>query len=450
MGASQEPAVICSLTKAQAALLEDESSTVLGFVGGIGSGKTRGLAIKTNRLAEANAPVPVAFVEPTFRMVKAVAEESFRELWLEWGIWNRVKYNRNDHTFEFPINGKTARIWLVNGSDHESMAGPNLGAAVIDEAGLSKIRPEFAQQMQQRVRHPKALLKQFVAGGTPDMGKRGWFYEMMEGDPAPGTRLIRARTADNYFLDEDYVATRFAGMDPVNRRRYLEGEFLDLYGRVYTQYEPERHHLERPTDDDYRRRHLEHTMFCDFGTGVQAWGFGHVEEIDGERACHATGEQVLEGGVDTQDAGDRAAAFLAGRYSEIYGRPLNPKQAASMTTVYCDPAGGELFKGSMADVRILERIGFKVEHLFRHTSVKQRVSCVQQALFLNRFFVDPELCPYLDRCLRLQGYDEYGRPEKGRTRDGAKGLDHMIDAAGYWIQIIAPVDDGGAYEFDAH
>ncbi len=450
MGLPVQAGVVCSLLKAQRELLDDETSPVLGFVGGIGSGKTRALAVKATRLAEVNAPIPVVFVEPTFRMVKKVAVETFRELWSEWGIWPRVKYNRNDHTFEFPINGKTARIWLINGSDPEAAAGPNLAAGLIDEAGLSKIKAEFAQQIQWRIRHPKAKLKQFVPAGTPDMGKRGWFFEMMEGDPEKGTRLIRARTADNFFLDENYISTRFAGMDPVNRRRYLEGEFLDLYGRVYTQYDPERHCLPRPTDEEYRRRNLEHIMFCDFGTGVQAWGFGHVDDQDGIKTCHATGEQVLEGGIDTQDAGDRAARFLAERYSEIYQRPFSQRQAASMTTVYCDPAGSELFKGSMADVRILERIGFPVEHLIKHTSIKQRVSSVQQALFKSQFYVDKKLCPYLDRCMRLQGYDEYGKPEKGRTRDGAKGLDHMVDAAGYWIQIILPLEDSGAYQFDAH
>jgi hypothetical protein len=47
--------------------------------------------------------------------------------------------------------------------------------------------------------------------------------------------------------------------------------------------------------------------------------------------------------------------------------------------------------------------------------------------------VNPETCPHLVEALEKQAYDKHGEPDK------TGGLDHVIDAAGYFVVYRYPI-----------
>jgi len=421
----------------QTAFVADRKSPFLGLVGGWGCAKTHSIILKGLDTAEINSPIPTLIVEPTVPMVRGALLPAIRELLVEWGVWRRTKWGKRDNNLMVPLNGKECHLWLRSASDPDSLAGGNLAVALVDEAGLDKIRPEAARQVRARLRHKRAKMIQFGAVGTPDMGRRGWFYDYFEGKPLPGARLIGASTLDNPFLPEGYVEEMLSGMDEVTRRRYLAGEFLDLHGRVYTHFDRDEHLGTMPFEF---RRAGRAFVACDFGTRVIAWLFGRIVEVGDKHVVYVTGELVLEHS-STIAAAEEAAGRLALEYSAAYGEKIDPKEAARMTYAYGDPAGGDIMKTSVSDFQILEGWGFQTRYRPTHPRIKDRVNAVQMKLSRRgpvEIVIDPIACPYLVRCISLQSYDKRGRPEKGSNRDGLEGLDHAIDALGYLIEYHWP------------
>jgi hypothetical protein len=51
----------------------------------------------------------------------------------------------------------------------------------------------------------------------------------------------------------------------------------------------------------------------------------------------------------------------------------------------------------------------------------------------RRYRINPETCPELVESLEKQAYDKNGEPDK------SGGLDHIIDAAGYFIAYRYPI-----------
>ena len=474
--------IVAGLLPVHVELVADVQSNLIGVSGGFGSAKTHGAAIKTLALAEVNAPIPVLFAEPTYPLITKTAVPMFREILVDWGLWKKTRYAKRDQQLIIPMNGKECHIWFINAGDADALAGPNVAAGVIDEAGLDDIKENAARQIRARIRHGKARVRQLIAIGTPDQGKRGWFYDWFADRPSRSrgskllsktkrgevweylegkgetehkvrVRLMRAPTRENYFNPPDYIAAALGGLDEVNRKRYEEGEFIDLHGRVYTQYDEDVHCVEL---DDLGQG--EPVMMCDFGSGIMAWGFGEiVQTVDdyGEpiEVLRVIGEQILEGNVDTGDAGKQARAWWRQYFFEHLGEHVEDEAAASMVTAYGDPSGGPEFKGSMSDFKILEGLGFATSYRpakFR-PKVKDRVNSLQEKLRRVEFFIDGRRAPYLEKCLRLQGYNARGTPEKWRGRDGAKGLDHGNDAISYLTERRWRVSSGhGVESYDTH
>src|SRR3972149_5781370 len=88
------PALAMDLLPAQKELVKSESRLV-AFVGGFGSGKTRGAVYKSVVLGLKNAPCLGIFVEPTYTMVRDVAVRSFQEILNEMGL--PFHFHRTDH-----------------------------------------------------------------------------------------------------------------------------------------------------------------------------------------------------------------------------------------------------------------------------------------------------------------------------------------------------------------
>ncbi len=388
-----------SLLKHQAELVLDRTSRVLCFVAGVRSGKTWGANAKACMLGIENGDLPILFVEPTYRMLEDVALRTFAAMFEDWGV--TYDFHKTSMTLR-PHIGDGFDILLRSADSPERLMGVTVAAAVMDEAG--QCSEAVAKELLKRVSHPKARLRQLVLAGTPE--GMNWFRDWAEEPVNDSSSTIRAKTYDNPYLDEDYIAEVLSYLSDEEAQQYIEGQFVPPGGRIYHRFDRQKHL--RPAPD---LRGGQYQMWCDFNISLQAWAM--VRVVGGE--AHIFDECVGEG--DTQTRGD-----IANRKWQDYG--IQPQQV----DVYCDASGSaRRTSATMSDVLLLKRAGYKsVRHPAANPAVRDRIAAVNLALSEDRLFIDPGAAYHL-KCLEGQGRDKHGEPDK------SSGLDHGADAIGYGV-----------------
>ena len=135
-------------------------------------------------------------------------------------------------------------------SDWQGLGSQQYGSVLIDEAG--QVDEEAALMLLTRLRHPAQPQRWFVAASNP---WPGWFQRWFVGRELPEDALqaaqgqvsfIPARIEDNPHLPQNYAELNHALMPPRWRERFIEGRFDALMGRVYPDFDPNRHRWEQP------------------------------------------------------------------------------------------------------------------------------------------------------------------------------------------------------------
>lgn len=397
------------------------------FVSGWGGGKTRGEVWNALRLGCRNPGLPGLFVAPTYSLIEDSILREFEALFVELGMKEGEDFDmrrRAPPSIKVRLNDVEFEILFRSTDNPASLIALTMAWAIIDEAAF--IRDEMIDATCARVRHPHTRFSHISLSSTPE-AMTGRFFEWAE-NPGDDIDVIRARTTDNYLLPKGFVENNLAHLSEQDRERYINGEFITPGGRVYTCYAPETHEVkcEDPGDG-------QPVMTCDFGYGCMPWIYGTVR---GGQHVHYFGEQVLEGD-NPYDAIVQARSHWKRFFKRYHGVDLSLEEAAANVDVYADPAGGKEYGKS--DIRLLEEHGFRVHHRRRHPPVRDRVNALQMKLHRREVLVDPEGCPYLSKCFRHHAYDpRTGFPKKHRAREGKKGLDHGVDAAGYHVEYEWP------------
>lgn len=205
---------------AQRRLVESTASVVC-FVGGYGSGKTRGGVYKALELGLANPGCFGVFVEPTYTMIRDVAVRSFQEILDEMDI--PYHYMANDHVLNV---AEKFDILMRSGDRPELLVGLNAAWALIDEP--AKQSEEVGKVMLSRLRDPRAKKRQLGLMGTPE--GFNWFHDWCND---PKTEVIRAKTTDNPFLPPAYIEALLAHLTPEEIKSYIHGEFISFDGAWY-------------------------------------------------------------------------------------------------------------------------------------------------------------------------------------------------------------------------
>lgn len=209
-----------SLLPGQRRLFESRSR-IVALVGGYGAGKTRGSAYKALQLILANpGGLDGCFVEPTYTMVRDVALRGFQEAFADLNI--PTHWKANDHILRV---ADRSNILLRSGDQPELLKGLNLAWAGMDEPAIMK--KDVFEQLNSRLREPKATQRQLFMAGTPE--GLNWFYEVCT-DEKNAIEVIKARTADNPHLPREYVESLLMRLTPEERQAYMEGEFVSFDG----------------------------------------------------------------------------------------------------------------------------------------------------------------------------------------------------------------------------
>lgn len=430
-----------NLLPGQAELIADTETPVLGYVGGLRSGKTFGMLSKLAALTLENAPLPSMVVMPKFRDFDRILIPTWRLVADEWGLSWRYKVSERTIYVETPAG--VAPVWLASGDNPDSIAGPTVAHAMMDEAGQQD--HGIYKQLNARVSHPASRVRQTIVGGTPE--GINWYADLFEGkdadkrvmtdargrdrgpDGIPMKRLIRARTRDNWHLPPGYVDANLSGYTPIELLAYESGLFVPPTGRVYTRFDRRKH--ARDVDEPLlvNDGRLDLYMLCDFNVDHMAWFLAY--EFGGQLFVF---DELYQLAHDTLAMGEIAAERWSDWLSDEWA-VLTKNEAARRVTVICDPAGAARQSAggaTISDTSSLRSLGFTVEHRTQAPRIKDRVWSVQLGFAEDRIWVHAENCPYLVRCLTNQERNAKGEPDK------SKDLDHGPDALGYGVHFLWP------------
>lgn len=378
------------------------------FSGGYGSGKTAAAIARAMALKAHFRTSDIAYYLPTYPLVEDIAFRRFPDLCERKG-WE-YKLNRQSAHIEFPGAG---RIVFRTMEQPQRIVGYEVAHSIVDE--LDTLPMEKARDVWNKIiarNRQKCAIPNTVAVATTPEGFR-FVYDRWVKNPAPGYVLFRAKTMENAAnLPPGYIDNLKASYPSNLLAAYLDGEFVNLTsGSVYTEFD----RALNATSDTVKPDDALH-IGMDFNVGqmaavvcvVRDWKPRAVDELS----------KLLD-----------TPAMIAAIKARYPGHSI---------FVYPDASGGnrKSNNASVSDISLLEAAGFTVLNNPANPAVKDRVLSVNQALHSageRKLLVNGDRCPGLVEGLEKQAYDKNGEPDK------TAGLDHLLDALGYFIAYRYPV-----------
>lgn len=382
------------------------------LVAGFGSGKTHAAVVRAMTKKLQYPRQNVAYYLPTYDLVTTIGFPRFYESLEELDL--KFKPNKNDKM----IHVQDAGAIIFRTMDNpERIIGYEVADSLVDE--LDTLPEDKAREAwnkiisRNRQKKPDGSLNTVGVATTPE-GFR-FVYDRWQRNSAPGYRIIKASTMSNSRnLPAGYIDSLRASYPSNLLAAYLDGEFVNLVaGSVYPEFD--RKLNAAPLGEGIRTGEPLH-VGMDFNVGKMS---AVIHVLRGDDPIAVTERTKL---LDTP----AMAALLKRDF------PDNP------IIVYPDASGAsrKSNNASDSDLAVLRQAGFSVRVNPSNPRVKDRVLAVNKMVHsdgVRRYRVNPEGCPELVESLEKQAYDKHGEPDK------AGGLDHVIDAAGYFIAYRYPV-----------
>jgi hypothetical protein len=377
------------------------------MVAGFGAGKSfagiwRGLYLKRKY-----PTCDIAFYMPTYDLITRMAFPRFEEVLNNIGA--RFKTNKNDSVIEIDNCGS---IILRTMDNPARIVAYEVADSVLDE--LDTLPTEKAREVwnkaiaRNRQKKPDGSLNTVAVATTPE-GFR-FVYERWKKSPAVGYRLIKATTMSNAAnLPDGYIDSLRNSYPPNLLAAYLDGEFVNLTaGSVYAEFD-------RALNDS--RETIQTSEPLHIGMDFNVGQMSAIVFVLRNGMPHAVDE--LTGIMDTP-------AMIASIKARYQGHAI---------FVYPDASGGSRKSNdaSVSDISLLRAARFTVLSPPGNPAVKDRVLAVNQMIGDRRLRVNIDCCPSFVEGLEKQAYDKNGEPDK------TSGLDHVNDAAGYFISYKFPV-----------
>jgi len=380
------------------------------MVAGYGSGKTYAAIWRALRFKFQYPEQNIAYYLPTYDLVTQIAYPNFADA-LE-RIQAPYQINRADKVIHVEGNGQ---IILRTMDRPERIVGYEVADSLVDE--LDTLPVDKAADVWRRIiarnrtKKPDGKHNTVGVATTPE-GFR-FVYEKWQRDPMPGSRIIKASTYSNRKNLPDGYIQALKDTYPSNMlSAYLDGEFVNLtQGTVYAEYDRDLN----ATDAVIESGETLH-IGMDFNVGQMAAAV-HVLR---NGLPHAVDEiiNVLDTPALIQTIKQRYPGYKIMAYPDASGKSRKSVNA------------------SESDIALLRHAGFTVCAHQANPFVKDRVTAFNRLLHhegARKYRINIDRCPHLVEGLEKQAYDKNGEPDK------TSGLDHVIDAAGYFVAYKFPV-----------
>lgn len=409
------------ILKHQSEFLQDFDTKELALVGGYGAGKTIALCYKALLLAIKNPSAAGAILEPTETMIGRTLLPTFEPILRESGIKFQIFKSVNKR-IELYFPDGTRTIWLASAENYTRLVGMSLAWVGIDE--IDVIDPDIAleawRMAASRIRAGE--LRQQFCVSTPEGYKFLYNYFIKDlllpenEHLTTKRRLIKASTYDNPFLPDDYISGILERYPAKQAEAYLNGEFVNFNtGTVYYAYDRQVNKTDflLTTYADLMPIHIG----LDFNVNNMAACVGVIDQKKAILIDEIVGEKNTESMIKE----------IKRRYGN--GRVIN---------VYPDSSGkNNSANADRSSIVLLEEAGFKVHYKSKNPAVTDRVNSVNAKIKNANgeigVYINTNKCPHLVTGLEQQGYDKDGAPDK------SSGIDHVLDAFGYFIYFHWPL-----------
>jgi hypothetical protein len=401
------------LLKFQSEFVRDTTTKYLGLVTGYGGGKTHSLCVKAVHLASMNVGFRAALLEPTNVMVRDVLIPSMDQVLHDTGI--RFEFRASpypEYTLKFPTGSTT--ILLRSAENYRRLAGLNLAFYGVDEADTIEkdLATKMWRMLQSRLR--TGLVRQGFTTSTPE--GFGFLHEFFvtDSEGRNDRRLIQASSRDNPFLPIDFIESLLTTYPENLINAYIDGQFVNLTtGNVYYSFS--------------RAENKTSKTLADFPTSIVHIG------VDFNVGNTSAVVSVIDSGcifaID-EITGAHNTEHLIELVKEKYG--------GRQVMIYPDSSGkSERTNAGVTDIIQFKKNGLETYYNTKNPLVKNRVGSVnamiKNGVGLRRLFINTDRCKSLTKSLEQQGYDSSGSPDK------STGLDHIVDALGYFVWFRFPI-----------
>lgn len=357
----------------------------------------------------------VWYVAPTYRQAKQI-------------VWRKLKNKLQDLKWVKRINESELTIFLKNGStialkgadNADSLRGVGLDFMVMDEfadidheAWTEVLRPTLADKQG------KAL---FI--GTPK-GIGNWAHDlfMMVTEYPQNWMSFQYTTLDGGNVRAEEIEAARRDLDERTFRQEFMATFETYSGRIYYAFERK---------DNVREVTLGDPTgpFKDIKQQViyTGWDFN----IDPMSVVIA----VRSG--DSLYVIDEIRMFSSNTQEAV--EEVKSRYPQAKIFAYPDPAARQrkTSAGGATDITILQNAGFVVKAPHKHTPVRDRINAVNARLCgstgIRHLFIHPK-CKYT-----IEGLERHTYKEGTTTPDKETGYDHMMDALGYMVDYMFPIN----------
>lgn len=210
---------------------------VLGYFGGVGSGKTAVLCgtILSQAIAFGGEYVIARLYMPELRRttMKAFIDTIPPELLVEHRIADAEVRLKS-------VSGKPATVYFVGLYEPAKLLSLNLSGAAIDEA--SEVSEEAFLLLLNRLRNKLGLRKLILVGNPRG---HNWVYSKLvlkKGLKNPDSyHMILAPSTENRHLPDGYVQTMLDSYSPERIKRDVYGSFDSFEGQVFSEFDRSEH-----------------------------------------------------------------------------------------------------------------------------------------------------------------------------------------------------------------
>jgi hypothetical protein len=377
------------------------------LVAGFGAGKTHAGVWRAITKKLAYPKQNVAYYLPTYDLVARTGFPRFEEIFEQ--IKLPYKLNKNEAVLEVAGCGQVIFRTMDAPARIVSFEVADSIVDELDTLPIEKARDVWNKVISRnRQKKPDGSLNTVGVATTPE-GFR-FVYERWKKNPAAGYRLIKATTQSNAAnLPAGYIDSLRASYPSNLLSAYLDGEFVNLTaGSVYPGFD----------------RHLNAT-----NETIKAGEPLHIG-LDFNVTKMAAVINVIRDGKP----------LALDELTDVFDTPamialIKKKYAGHSIMVYPDASGGnrKSQNASESDLSLLRQAQFRVCVNASNPAVKDRVLSMNKIIESREWRVNPDTCPTLVEGLEKQPYDKHGEPDK------SGGLDHALDAAGYFITYKFPV-----------
>lgn len=409
---------------------------------GIRGGKTEVGALATV-LQAINDPTAEdechAVTSPTFAMSKLGPEPKLLKVFFNrelFPVSPLVRHAKSERAFYVKNRvGTLSRIRIFSGEDPDRWRGdkwrswwPDEGAYLTSYArdvGIGRLADTNGRMLVTTTPDGRNWLSEFSDECTNEETR--WVVRPgPDGVPArmpytvrrsPDGKVLEVRWSSlaNPFVPMDGFEQLKARYDDDTYRQEVLAEYVAKSGRVYREFEREKHVVEMPVPAG------RVFIGADFNVERMAWVFGFETQVsrDGKPGLHVFGEQEI------RDADTRKAAVAALRFLQERGIPRD------RVTIHPDASGKKRQTAgsdtARSDLHILREFGFRVEAGSSNPPIKDRVNCVNGLFAHSRLTISPR-CPLTIEAVEKQPWDTGSDPVVPE-KDGV--LDNRTDALGY-------------------